>query len=267
MKKTIITTALISAIVMAGCTSNVPVANPTTEAETTSAPEVTETTATSGPVEEVAYGTYSSEGEASDSLIRATLTVEDGKVTSAVFDDMLIPVANGGAAGIAELDDETKTALGDMVIEANDKAYPTSMKIGDYVFTAKADDKTGVAYTAEIDGKETELMTYIITKEGGDWYCSQDKAEFLDKDGNVVGEAKIQTKKDINHGEDFWPSDLHFNGNIEALEKFVVENGLDYDLSQMVQNDDHVWVVADAVTGATLAGAPNYLRIAQEAAK
>ncbi len=33
MKKTIITTALISAIVMAGCTSNVPVANTTTNTE------------------------------------------------------------------------------------------------------------------------------------------------------------------------------------------------------------------------------------------
>jgi hypothetical protein len=111
----------------------------------------------------------------------------------------------------------------------------------------------------EVDGKKADI-TNDEELEGA-------RIQILDKDGNVVGEAKIQTKKDINHGEDFWPSDLHFNGNIEALEKFVVENGLDYDLSQMVQNDEHVWVVADAVTGATLAGAPNYLRIAQEAAK
>lgn len=264
MKNTIFTSAIISAIIMAGCTSNVPAPNPTTAAETTSAREISETT-DSAPSEVVSYGVYSNEGEAADCLIRTTLTVEDGKITSASFDDMLIPVANGGAAGIAELDDVTKEALGDMVIEANDKAYPASMRIGDYVFTAKPDDKTGVEYTAEIDGKETELMSYIVTKEGGDWYCSQDKAVFLDKDGNAAGEAKIQTKKDIKHGEDFWPSELHYNGNIDALEKFVVENGTDYNLSQMVQNDDHVWVVADAVTGATLAGAPNYLRIAQEA--
>ena len=64
----------------------------------------------------VAYGVYACEGEHPDSLIRVTLTVEDGVITAAKMDDKLIPVAVGGAAGWAELDEKTAATLGDAVI-------------------------------------------------------------------------------------------------------------------------------------------------------
>ena len=76
-----------------------------------------ETTTTTG----VAYGVYSNEGEHPDSLIRVTLTLDNGAITAAELDEKLIPVAMGGAAGWAELTDETAALLGDAVIEANDK--------------------------------------------------------------------------------------------------------------------------------------------------
>ena len=61
----------------------------------------------------VAYGVYSNEGEHPDSLIRVTLTLDNGAITAAELDEKLIPVAMGGAAGWAELTDETAALLGD----------------------------------------------------------------------------------------------------------------------------------------------------------
>ena len=60
----------------------------------------------------VAYGVYSNEGEHPDSLIRVTLTLDNGAITAAELDEKLIPVAMGGAAGWAELTDETAALLG-----------------------------------------------------------------------------------------------------------------------------------------------------------
>ena len=106
------------------------------------------TTTTTG----VAYGVYSNEGEHPDSLIRVTLTLDNGAITAAELDEKLIPVAMGGAAGWAELTDETAALLGDAVIEANDKKYPAQFTLGDYTWTGAADEALGVCYTMESNG-------------------------------------------------------------------------------------------------------------------
>ena len=199
------------------------------------------TTTTTG----VAYGVYSNEGEHPDSLIRVTLTLDNGAITAAELDEKLIPVAMGGAAGWAELTDETAALLGDAVIEANDKKYPAQFTLGDYTWTGAADEALGVGYTTEINGETVSFMDYVVTPEGGDWY--------------------LNTKEGIVHAEDFWPSDLKYSGNIAAIEAYLVANGVDYDLTTAAQDENGVWTVADTTTGATLAGTTNYLRIAQEA--
>lgn len=213
----------------------------------------------------VAYGVYANEGEHPDSLIRVTLTLEDNAVTQAEIDEMLIPVAMGGAAGWGELTDETATLLGNAVIEANDKKYPAQFTLGDFTWTGVADDALGVAYTAEIQGETVVLMDYIVTPAGGDWYFAQTEAGLLNAAGETVATVTLNTKEGIGHGEDFWPSELKYSGNIQALEAYLVANGVHYDLSTAVQDEDGVWVVADVVTGATLAGSTNYLRIALDA--
>lgn len=213
----------------------------------------------------VAYGVYANEGEHPDSLIRVALTLEDGAVTGAEIDEMLIPVAMGGAAGWGELTEETAALLGDAVIEANDKKYPAQFTLGDVTWTGAADEALGVAYTAEIEGETVVLMDYIVTPEGGDWYSAQTEAALLNAAGEAVATVAMNTKEGIGHGEDFWPSDLKYSGNIQALEAYLAANGVDYDLSTAAQGEDGVWAVADTVTGATLAGTTNYLRIAQEA--
>ena len=213
----------------------------------------------------VAYGVYSAEGEHPDSLIRVTLTVEDGVITAAKMDDKLIPVAIGGAAGWAELNEETAAALGDAVISANGKTYPASISLGDIVWQAVEDEAAGVAYTAEIDGEQVELMAYACTDEGGAWYYEQQTAQFLSADGDVVAEIELGTKESIGHGVGFWPSEITFPGNIANIEAFIVANGAEYDESTVAMGEDGAWAVADVTTGATLAGTPNYLRIAKAA--
>ena len=212
----------------------------------------------------VAYGVYSNEGEHPDSLIRVTLTLDNGAITAAELDEKLIPVAMGGAAGWAELTNET-AALGDAVIEANDKKYPAQFTLGDYTWTGAADEALGVGYTTEINGETVSFMDYVVTLEGGDWYFAQTEAALLNAAGETAATVEINTKEGIGHGEDFWPSDLKYSGNIAAIEAYLVANGVDYDLTTAAQDENGVWTVADTTTGATLAGTTNYLRIAQEA--
>ncbi len=212
-----------------------------------------------------AYGVYANEGEHPDSLIRVTLTLEDGAVTLAEIDEKLIPVAMGGAAGWAELTDETAALLGDAVIEANDKQYPAQFVLGEITWTGAAEESLGVGYTGEVNGETVSLMDYIVTPEGGAWYFDQTEAALLDAAGKQVATVEVNTKEGIGHGEDFWPSELKYSGNIQALEDYLAANGVDYDMAAVAQGEDGVWAVADTVTGATLAGTPNYLRIAQEA--
>ena len=213
----------------------------------------------------VAYGVYSGEGEHPDSLIRVTLTVEDGVITAAKMDDKLIPVAIGGAAGWAELDEATAAELGEAVISANGKTYPACISMGGIVWQAAQDETAGVAYLAEIDGEQVELMAYACTDEGGAWYYEQQTAQLLSADGEVVAEVELGTKESIGHGVGFWPSELTFPGNIANIEAFVVANGTAYDESAIAMGEDGAWAVADVTTSATLAGTPNYLRIAKAA--
>lgn len=108
-------------------------------------------------------------------------------------------------------------------------------------------------------------MDYVVTPEGGDWYFAQTEAVLLNAAGENAVTVEVNTKEGIGHGEDFWPSDLKYSGNIAAIEAYLVANGVDYDLTTAAQDESGVWTVADTTTGATLAGTTNYLRIAQEA--
>ena len=77
--------------------------------------------------------------------------------------------------------------------------------------------------------------------------------------------ANFVTKSNLEDGVAFWPSDIKFPGNIERIENYLTENGVNYTEDQIVKGEDGVWNVADVVTGATLAGTKNYLLIAQRA--
>lgn len=104
------------------------------------------------------------------------------------------------------------------------------------------------------------------TQAGGEWYyANKDQgAQLLDEAGKVVSTVSIETKASIEHGVHFWVSPITFPGNIERIKEFIYENGVNYDYApndSIVKNADGVWTVCDTVTGATLAGTPNYLNL------
>lgn len=213
----------------------------------------------------VAYGTYSMEGEHADSLIRITLTCEDGAVTAAQIDEKLIPATAGGTPGWAVLSEETAALLGDAVIDANGTKYPASFALDGVTFTGAADENYAVAYTGAVNGADVALMDYIFTDEGGAWYFACEQAELLDATGACVATTEIGTKESIGHGVAFWPGEIKYPGNIERICAFLVANGVDYAMEDVAMGEDGAWAVADATTGATLSGMPNYLLIAKRA--
>lgn len=212
----------------------------------------------------VAYGVYHQAGEHPDSLIRVTMDCDGELVTGVQIDEKLIPYSVGGAEGWAELDDETAAKLGDAVIETEGKKYPASFELGGVVFTGTAEE-SGIVYIGDVDGKKVELMDYICTDEGGAWYYDSAIAKLLDAQKNEAVQVEIGTKASIQHGVAFWPSEITFPGNIERIENYLTENGVNYTEDQIVKGEDGTWEVADVTTGATLAGTKNYLLIAQEA--
>ena len=212
----------------------------------------------------VAYGVYNLGNEQPDSLIRVTLDCDGEKVTGAQIDEKLIPYSAGGAEGWAELDDETAAKLGDAVLTVGEKKYPQSFELGGVTFIGAAEE-SGLAYTGEVNGESVNLMDYICTDEGGAWYYESNPATLLNAQGEAAAEVEIGTKASIEHGVAFWPSDIKFPGNIERIENYLTENGVNYTEDQIAKGEDGVWAVADVTTGATLAGTKNYLLIAQRA--
>ena len=221
------------------------------------------------------YGVYEMEGDALDSAIKCDLyyDLDEEDVVYVEFEEALLPFSPaGGATGWGLLDEETVAELAPAaIVLADGTAYPMYFQIGDVLWTGAATDDGSIEYTADIDGTETEFVAYVADAEGGAWYhdAMADGAQILDADGNAVADVEIGTKASIDHGVGFWPSPLTFPGNIQLLENYVDDYGTGYDYapdgSDIVKNDDGVWVVCDTATGATLAGAPNYLNLMKEA--
>lgn len=197
------------------------------------------------------YGVYTMEGDAVDSAIRAVVTydLDQNKVVDIDFDEALLPCAQGGAEGWAVLDGKPAAAF----------------ILGGVTWTGAEKDGT-TAYTATMDGEEKEFISYVGTQAGGAWYYANKEqgAQLLNGAGDVAATVSIETKESIEHGVHFWVSPITFPGNIERIKEFIYANGVNYDYAPndtIVKNSDGVWTVCDAVTGATLAGTPNYLNL------
>ncbi len=218
------------------------------------------------------YGVYSMEGDAVDSSIKTTVycDLDTGDVVYIEFEEALIPYSLGGAAGWGILDEDVAALLGDDVLTADTGTYPLYFSLGGLTWTGALSDGD-VIYTAEVNGEEEELIAYVSTPEGGAWYHDSrtEGADILTADGETVANIEIGTKASIGHGVSFWASAITFPGNLERIKNYVYDYGTDYDYApdgdDMEKNEDGVWVVADVVTGATLAGTPNYLNLIKEA--
>lgn len=64
----------------------------------------------------------------------------------------------------------------------------------------------------------------------------------------------------------YWAfGELGWQGNMDAIEGFVAENGAAGQISDMVRGDDNFWSVADATSGATASDFPDYFGLVQAA--
>ena len=148
--------------------------------------------------------------------------------------------------------------------------YPASFSLSGLTWTGAEADGS-IRYTAQVNGQEQEFITYVATQEGGKWYHDnrEQGAQLLNAAGESVATVEIGTKESIGHGVGFWPSPITFPGNIELIKNYVYDNGVNYDYApdggDIVKNEDGVWTVADTVTGATLAGTPNYFNMIKAA--
>lgn len=218
------------------------------------------------------YGVYNMEGDAVDSAIQADVYYDltEGQVVRIDFEEALIPYSFGGAEGWAILNEETAAALGDAVITLENGTYPLKFELGGITWTG-AEEDGAVIYTADIDGTRQNFIDYVSSAEGGAWYHEHrsEGASVLDGNGDSVAAIEIGTKASISHGVDFWASPITFPGNIELIKNYIYDYGVNYDYapagSDIAKNDEGQWVVADVVTGATLAGTPNYLNLVKAA--
>lgn len=168
-------------------------------------------------------------------------------------------------------DDAVIEALGeDGQVTVGESAYAKSFEIDGVVWTGVAGESS-VTYSAEIEGATRDFVEYVSSPKGGAWYhgAFAGGARLLDASGNAAAEIEIGTKSSINHGVDFWASAITFPGNIQLIENYLCDYGTAYDYApngdDIAQNDEGQWVVCDTVTGATLAGTPNYLNLAKAA--
>ena len=221
-----------------------------------------------------AFGVYCLEGESPDSAIEvdAYYDLDKKAVVDLVIEEVLLPFSVGGASGWGILDEDVATKLGEAALTASDdNAYPAHFALGGISWEGELDADKAVTYTSDIDGATQEFVAYVSGEEGGAWYhaCYQDGADVLDADGKVAAHVEVGTKSSIRHGLDFWMSPITFPGNIQLIKNYVYDNGCAYgylpDSGDAVKNDDGYWVICDTVSGATLAGTPNYLNLIKTA--
>ncbi len=217
------------------------------------------------------YGVYSMEGDAVDSAIRTTVCydLDQKQVVRIDFDEAQLPCSKGGAEGWAMADEATAAALGENAITLDGAVYIKSFRLGELVWNGEAVEGS-VIYTAQIDGQDREFIEYVSTFEGGEWYYAnrEQGAQALSAAGEVLATLPILTKAEIEHGVHFWPSFITFPGNIELIKNHIYDHGVDYGYapeSDDIHMVDGVWAVADATTGATLAGTPNYFNLVKQA--
>ena len=234
------------------------------------------------------YGTYTKlQTSPQDAVLKATLywNQTDDEVYDIRFLQAMLPWDdNGASGGWANITDETVIQdLGDQVISftGNEHGsqiechYAKYLQIGGILWTGELGSdpacEQAVVYSAEIDGNHVVLNDYVATEEGGAWYheaALEDvyilkTPEMAKADSeNTAGVYQITYKETNGHGEAFWPSDLKFSGNMQAIKDFVKENGFDYGYYKdggITQNENKYWQTVDAVSGATLDETPSYL--------
>ncbi|MFP4508511.1 MAG: hypothetical protein ACLFNQ_00130 [Spirochaetaceae bacterium] len=158
-------------------------------------------------------------------------------------------------------------------------------------FVAKYIEYNGTNYVGTTVGTS---VTYVEADEDGEPAGQQDlelliirdqgsMAEYFDViqdegfgimtefGGSVEPVTTTSYGQVTKRGSSYWNFGLGWQGNIDAIESFIAENGFNYNLDDVSRaeepNDEDLrpWSVADTVTGATLSDFTDYFALAQMA--
>ena len=207
---------------------------------------------------------------------RAVATTDDEGALSVEFNEAFLPHT------LAEVDLEE-----DAWNEDNTVSYVVR---GEEVRVAEHIEYNGTTYVGNTVG---ESVTYVEADEDGEPVGGQDleltivahqdtMAEYFEsiQDGafGVMTEAggDVETVTTTSYGQvtkrgsEYWNfGPLGWQGNAEATEEFIAENGVNYDRGDLERAEEEdedglrKWSVADAVTGATWSDFPDYFAVAQ----
>lgn len=162
---------------------------------------------------------------------------------------------------------------------------------GEENFVAKFVEYNGTTYVGTTVGTS---VTYVEADDEGDAAGQQDlelliirgqdsMAAYVDSiqdggfgimtefGGTVEPVTTTSYGQVTKRGSEYWNFGLGWQGNIDAMEEFIAENGWDYNLDDMARAEEEdedgsrYWSVADVVTGATLSDFKDYFINAQMA--
>jgi len=171
-------------------------------------------------------------------------------------------------------DDNIFTAMFDFHGEKTPTKFAKYVQVGDIVFTAGTKPDGYILYAspqtgnilAYFDKSEANMAwffdqmragNYWLLRKVGTRYEKFDIAAFYkDVPGAPIAKGKSQNKKVRQHWDQWVP-------NIHKIEIFFKRNG--FVPGEFSQNKDGVWMVADAVTGATITEFKEYAGVLYKA--
>lgn len=198
---------------------------------------------------------------------------KDGKVTAIKIDEIFLP--STWAKKTSEGDNASFTNYWTVNDQQTD--YARYIRIDNKYFEAKGDNASKPVWE-EINGSikdlEKELKESAQTRE---WYYNavkNGKVAIVKAADNGFEDEKDPAKN--THGSMFkstssyWPAGLYgkkgWKANIEAIENYVKEYGVNYELGDLEQNPQtELWWIGDVETGATLTEFKDYMKVVKDA--
>ena len=155
-------------------------------------------------------------------------------------------------------------------VEYNGKVY-VAVSTGTTFSYVEADDAGMAAGNTDLEKailrNQATMAAYVASAKAG---AFKTFTEF----GGAAKAVTTTSYGSVNKKDapGYWAFGQTWLGNIEAIEAFIAENGLQFNESEMVRASDEnadglkLWSVADAVSGATNSDFKDYIGIAQRAA-
>jgi hypothetical protein len=200
---------------------------------------------------------------------------KDGSVSNVKIDEIFLPYnwaqkTNQG---------ENASFTNYWTVDGVEKNYAAYIRIDNKYFEAAASSDSSVTYPIwkEIDGSINDLEAEL--EDSADlrtWYYNAVKA------GKVaivkaVGDDFEDEKDPANNNygsmfkstSTYWPESMNrglgWKANIQAMENYIKQHGVDFEQGDIDQDDDNEWWIGDVNTGATLTDFADYVQVAKAA--